>query len=383
MLSAASAERQDMPVREGFLKGIGFVVGVAFGAVFSLVVLSVAFLTFGAGIGAGIAGASGGSSIGAAAGGYAFVSGKAASPNKLLVLRVDGVILGTPPRDLSSALFVPQATYGYVIRKALEDAAGDASVKGVMLHMQTPGGTIFGARAIHDGVMAFRQSKKPIVAWIEGLSASGGVMAMVGADKIYADHGSFIGSIGVIGPSWQFFNKPLATDGGLLGGGIVTQNGIEQVVISAGRGKDLGNPFRRATPEEIKVLQDGVNAEYAAFVAHVATNRGMQEQIIRDEMGAQIFGNAQAEAYRLIDGTKDRTATISELATLAKLGSDFQLVRPHGEQQGWLAQMLQSRFTLAPPAASADPAAAVQRDLCDAQARFPLAYYGNPFALCQ
>ncbi|MBL8140914.1 MAG: S49 family peptidase [Acidobacteria bacterium] len=371
-----------MTVREGFLKGIGFVFGVAFAALFSLVVLSVAFLTLGAGIGAGIAGASGGAAVSGGAGGYTYVSGKAGSANKLLVLRIDGMILGTPPRDLSSALFVPQATYGYVIRRVLDEAAADASVKGVMLHMQTPGGTIFGARAIHDGVMAFRESKKPIIAWVEGLSASGGVMAMVGADKIYADHGSFIGSIGVIGPSWQFFNKPLATDGGLLGGGIVTQNGIEQVVISAGRGKDLGNPFRRATPEEIKVLQDGVNAEYASFVQHVASNRNIAEPTIRDEMGAQIFGNAQAEAFRLIDGTRDRTAAIDELATLAKLGKDFQLVRPHAEQQGWLAQMLQSRFTLAPPSASADPAAVVAREVCDAQARFPLAYYGNPFALC-
>ncbi len=371
-----------MPVRDGFLKGIGFVFGVTFGALFALVVLSVAFLTFGAGIGAGVA-AAGGRGAGTGPTGYTFVSGKAASANKLLVLRIDGVILGTPPRDLATMFFVPQATYGYVIRRILEDAANDSSIKGVMLHMQTPGGTIFGARAIHDGVMAFRQSKKPVVAWIEGLSASGGVMAMVGADKVYADHGSFIGSIGVIGPVWQYYNKPMATDGGILGGGIVTQNGIEQVVISAGRGKDLGNPFRRATPEEIRVLQDGVNIEYAAFVRHVAGNRGIAEVTIRDEMGAHIFGNEQAEAFKLIDGTKDRTSAIAELATLTKLGSDYQLVRPHAEQQGWLGQMLQSRFGFAPPTAGADPTAIVRRDLCDAQARFPLAYYGNPFALCE
>lgn len=370
-------------MREGFLKGIGFVFGVAFGAIFAVVVLSIAFLTFGAGIGAGIAGASGGTMATGATTDYVHVSGNARSQNKLLVLRIDGVILGTPPRDLSTAFFVPQATYGYVIRKVLEDAAADSTIKGVMLHMQTPGGTIFGARAIHDGVTAFKGSKKPIVAWIEGLSASGGVMAMVGADKIYADHGSFIGSIGVIGPSWLYYNKPLATDGGLLGGGIVTQNGIEQVIISAGRGKDLGNPFRRATPEEIKVLQDGVNDEYGAFVAHVARNRGITEQTIRDEMGAQIFGNAQAETFGLIDGTKDRTSTIGELATLAKLGTDYQLVRPRTEQQGWLAQMLQSRVSLAPPTASFDPAKVAKQELCDAQARFPLAYYGNPFALCE
>ena len=371
-----------MPARDGFLKGVGFVFGVTFAALFALVVVGVAFLTFGAGIGAGVA-ASGARSAVAGPTGYTFVSGKSGSANKLLVLRIDGIILGTPPRDLATLFFVPQATYGYVIRRILEDAANDSTIKGVMLHIQTPGGTIFGARAIHDGVVAFRQAKKPVVAWIEGLSASGGVMAMVGADKIYADHGSFIGSIGVIGPVWRYYNKPMATDGGLLGGGIVTQNGIEQVVISAGRGKDLGNPYRRATPEEIKVLQDGVNLEYASFVRHVAGNRSIEESTIRDQMGAHIFGNEQAQAFKLIDGTRDRTAAIGELATLTKLGSDYQLVRPQAEQQGWLSQMLQSRFGFGPPTASTDTTAIVKRDLCDAQARFPLAYYGNPFALCE
>jgi protease-4 len=131
------------------------------------------------------------------------------------------------------------------------------------------------------------------------------------------------------------------------------------------------------------VLQDGVNEEYSAFVFHVSAHRKIQEQTIRDEMGAQIFGNAQAEKYKLIDGTKDRTSAIAELATLAKLGTDYQLVRPRTEQQGWFAQMLQSRFNVGAPSVAVDPAALVTRELCDAQARFPLAYYGNPFALCQ
>ena len=50
-------------------------------------------------------------------------------------------------------------------------------------------------------------------------------MAMVGADAIYADHGSLIGSIGVLGPSLTYFNKPIATDGGLFGGGMARFSG--------------------------------------------------------------------------------------------------------------------------------------------------------------
>ena len=198
-------------MKDGVVRGVGFAIGVAMGAVLVLVLFGVMSFMFGAGIGAGMATASGAAAV---AGDYAYVSGQRSSRNKLLAVRVDGVILGSAPRDLSSQLFRGDVSYGYTIRRVLEDAANDQSVKGVLLHLQTPGGTIYGARAIHDGVLAFkRNAKKPVIAFIEGLSASGGVMAMVGADKIYADHGSFIGSIGVLGPQILYYNKPVATDG--------------------------------------------------------------------------------------------------------------------------------------------------------------------------
>jgi protease-4 len=82
-----------------------------------------------------------------------------------------------------------------------------------------------------------------------------------------------IGSIGVIGGILTYFDNPVALDGGLLGGGIVTKNGIQQTVISAGRGKDLGNPFRKPTEEELQVLRQGVNYEYNQFVQLVGTSK--------------------------------------------------------------------------------------------------------------
>ena len=272
---------------------------------------------------------------------------------------MDGVILGSAPRDLSSQFFRGDLSYGYTIRRVLEDAANDQNVKGVLLHLQTPGGTIYGARAIHDGVLAFkRTAKRPVIAFIEGLSASGGVMAMVGADKIYADHGSFIGSIGVLGPQILYYNKPIATDGGLLGGGITTREGIEQTIVTAGRGKDLGNPFRAPTAEEVQVLQGGVDTEYAHFVKHVSTFRKIDENVIRNDMGAHIFDNEKAQAFGLIDGTLDRNATIERLAESAKLGKDYQLVRPRGEQGSFWAQFVNQQCAVGRESRSQDGRAA-------------------------
>lgn len=234
-------------VRDGIVQGIIQAFVVAFTAGLVLMMIFAVFMMAGAGLGAGMGGAAG-ARIDGVGTGYVHQSGARSSRNKLLALRVRGIILGTSPRDRASSLFLADVTYGYDIQRALEDAAGRDDIKGVLLHLETPGGTIFGSRAIHDGVVHYKETAgKPVVAYVEGLSASGGVMAMVGADRIFADHGSLVGSIGVLGPQLIYYDKPMAVDGGLFGGGITTQGGIEQTIITAGRGKDLGNPFRRPT----------------------------------------------------------------------------------------------------------------------------------------
>jgi len=312
---------------------------------------------------------------------YAYVAGNKDSKNRLLYLPIEGIILGSAPAYLSSNLSLPGVTFGYGVKDLLKKVAKDDSVKGVMLWLQTPGGTIFGSQAIFDGVKAYRQATgKPVVAYIEGLSASGGVMAMVGADAIYADQGSAVGSIGVLGPAWFFYDKPKATQGGLFGGGVVTEGGIERTIISAGRGKDLGNPFRRPTAEEIKNLQKGVNIEYGRFVKHVADNRKMSESLIREQMGAQVFDNQTAQDYGLIDGTLNRDDTIAKLAELAKVGEDYQLVRPKVDR-GVFFERLFGALGLQ-SLEQTQLRQQVQREFCETVARLPVAYHGDIVKLC-
>ena len=79
------------------------------------------------------------------------------------------------------------------------------------------------------------------------------------SDKIFASYGSIIGSIGVSGPSWFYYNNPTSISSGILGETIVTKNGIEVFNQNAGQGKDLFNPYRRPKNEEIKHLQNIVD----------------------------------------------------------------------------------------------------------------------------
>ena len=165
-----------------------------------------------------------------------------------------------------------------------------------------------------------------------------------------------------------------------MGGGIATRGGIERTVISAGRGKDLGNPFRRATEEEIRNLQHGADIEYDNFVRHVAENRKISETVIRDRMGAQIFDNRTAQDFGLIDGTLNRSAALAKLADMAGIDKDFQLVRPRRVPTRLWQELL---FSMAGGAAAGERSrTAVRQDVCLSAGRMPMAYYGDIEALC-
>ncbi len=310
---------------------------------------------------------------------YSYVSGNKDSENRLLTIPVSGIILGSAPEEDFSFGLSDFLTYGYDVVDKLEDAAEDESIKGIFMPFRTPGGTIFGSQAIYRAIKKYREGTgNPVVVYIEGMSASGGVMAMVAANSIYADYGSLIGSIGVRGPSLTYFNKPIATDGGLFGGGIVTEGGIEQTAITAGRGKDLGNPFRKPGKEEIANLKNGVNNEYEDFVKHVASSRNMEPEMIRNEMGAQIFDNKTAEAYGLIDGTQYRSEAINSLAKLAKLDDDYKLVKPVYNRKSIMNQLLGVIYKPSSVLQSSQYAEQLLRQqICGNSHQLTLAYHGT------
>jgi len=311
---------------------------------------------------------------------YTFVFGDESSNNYLLKINVEGVILGSPPQGNLYWFSEEGMVYGYDIQDILIEAAKDSTIKGILLNMQTPGGTIFGSRAIFDGIKAYREKTgNPVVAYVQGMSASGGVLAMVAASEIYADHGSLVGSIGVIGDTLTYFNKPTAIDGGILGGGIVTKEGIEQTIVSAGKGKDLGNPFRRPTKDELKHLQDDVNHEYDLFVKHVAEHRSIDSKLIRDKMGAHVFNNESAKELGLINGTLSYRDAVKRLAELAQIQTDdYQVVQTADKHHGLLSTLL----GVLKPNASLPKVSPLKSQFCNKFSRLPLVYYGNPLHVC-
>jgi protease IV len=273
--------------------------------------------------------------------GFEYASGDQASKDLILQIPIHGLILGSS--SIFDAGFLARGsmlTFGYDVKEVLKEAANNSAVKGVLLHIISPGGTIYGSQAIAEGVEIFRSSGKPIFAFVEGLAASGGVWSFAPAERIIADEGSMLGSVGVIGGEFYYYDEPFAYSQGIFGGSVTTKRGISQTIIHAGKGKDLGSPFRRLTESEKELLQKAVNQGYDKFLKHLKKHRAINEEMYRNKIGAAILSAEQALEYGMIDKIESYDNTIDNLAERAGLTDSFKVVTPFQETPTVLKQLL-------------------------------------------
>ena len=256
--------------------------------------------------------------------------GEKSSENSILRVDILGPILThAPEEDTNFFSTIQSVTYGYQVKEQLLDAAKNENIKAVMLFVTTPGGSIVGSQAIHEGVLAVKEAGKPVVAYVDSLSASGGVWSTAAADQIFADHGSLIGSVGVIFGNFFYFEDPVAIDGGLFGTGITTRGGIRSTVIAASEGKDLFNPFSPMSEREKTLLESSAGEFYEKFLDHVTANRPMDRTALIEQHGAMIYANDLAESHGYIDGTKTYQETLRYIADeIGAEGDDWKLVSP-------------------------------------------------------
>lgn len=297
------------------------------------------------------------------------IDGDDGADDVVLVIDVEGVILA----DAGGAgPFGGILAGGTEIKDQLEAAADDDDVRAVILRLNTPGGSVVGSQLITDGVAAVQAADKPVVAHVTEISASGGMWAMAPADRIVASNGSLVGSIGVIlGPLSQFDNV-VAIDGGLLAGGVETTGGIEQFYITAGEGKDAGNPFRELTPGEQQMFQDLVDDSYEDFVDHIATNREISPATIIGQLGAGIFSASDAVENGLVDETGNFDRAHEVAAELAGIEGDYD-VREVSIDLGFLGALF---------GVEDDPPPADLSSLCSST---PMthAFYGDLASFCR
>ncbi len=261
--------------------------------------------------------------------------GPTSASNTLLAISIKGVIQGSSD---SGGLF-SSATYGREIADQLDALRAD-DYAGVILLMDTPGGSIYGARAIADAVIRYQErTGHSVVAYVQSMSASGGMYAMAPAARIISDHGTMVGSIGVIFGPFQRYREVTGLTGNLLQSGVQTSGGITSEYLAQGTGKDFGNPYRDMTEEEREVYTNGLAAEYRQFVDFVAEHRGIEAQRIKDELGAYMFDPATAMDKGLVDEVMGRADGFRAAARLNNIDpEDTEVVAPAAP--GGLAALL-------------------------------------------
>jgi len=151
--------------------------------------------------------------------------------------------------------------------------------------------------------------------------ASGAYWFALAGDEIYASYGSLIGSIGVKGPDWIYYDKPISMSSGIFGSAIETKDGIKVYSQNAGKSKDLLNPFRKPTKEEIQNIQLLINNIYDDFVNLVSKKRRIEVNILKNEIGAFIYNSKHAKNNYLIDEEINLSSLIKKIIKKNKLDS--------------------------------------------------------------
>lgn len=248
---------------------------------------------------------------------------KLMNPNKVAVIGLNGVINSTPENNI----FIEENS-SLVALKALNEAENDDTVKGVILRINSPGGTVGMSQRLYSAVMHVR-AKKPVIAVLDDIAASGGYYVASAADRIVALEGTMTGSIGVIMST---------TDAHEL---LTNKLGISQNVIKSGKYKDIGSSTRAMTSEERKLLQDMVNDSYQQFKTAITNGRinrddkyevaktNLTPQNLNKYADGRIFTGRQAKKLGFVDSTggnceaKDMMTQILEKKGISKDIVDF------------------------------------------------------------
>lgn len=204
---------------------------------------------------------------------------------KIVVLELNGIIQDTGEEN-------PLFSTGYNHRSFMEQlkmVKENPTIKGLILRVNTPGGTVVESAEIHDKIVEIMEEKNiPVYVSMGGTAASGGYYISAPATKIFASPDTITGSIGVI---MQNYN---VTE-------LAEKLGIETVTIKSGPYKDIMSSTREMTEEEKAILKNMLDNAYESFVDVIEKGRGMPEEEVKKLADGRIYDGRQAKDLQLVD----------------------------------------------------------------------------------
>jgi protease IV len=217
------------------------------------------------------------------------------------IVRVEGTIAA----GAGAATFGSAATDSRIIAD-LERADGDDSIAGVVVAINSPGGSVYASDRIYNALLRMH---KPVVAYLGETAASGGYYIACGARQIVAHPTTLTGSIGVI--------SEYIEASALLG-----RLGINLEVVKSAEHKDMGSPARPLTDEERAILQALVDEDYNRFVDIVSDSRLLPREQVLALADGRVFSGTQALAEGLVDSNGDFNDAVALAGSLAGVGTN-------------------------------------------------------------
>lgn len=198
--------------------------------------------------------------------------------------------------------------------------ADDNSVKGIVVRINSPGGVVGAAQEIYAEVLRIStEERKPIVASMGSVAASGGYYIACGADCIYANPGTLTGSIGVI------MQYPVMKD-------MLDKIGIQFETVTAGEVKDVGSPYQYPDDRDSVVLKRVIEDTHQQFVNVVSERRRMEPDEVVEVADGSLFTGLQAQRRGLVDSLGGLESAIAYLEELSDYGSGLKRIRPEAEE---------------------------------------------------
>ncbi|MCZ6569140.1 MAG: signal peptide peptidase SppA [Deltaproteobacteria bacterium] len=233
---------------------------------------------------------------------------------KLVLLEIEGVISN---RQRQSPLSPTRPSLVARAREALDLAAKDKHVAGLLLRIQSPGGTVAASETLYHEILRWKaENEKPVVAYMQGLATSGGYYVAMAADRVIAHPTSVTGSIGVI-------------MAGVNLSGLMQRFGISDQTLKSGEFKDAGSPLRPMQPQEREQLQSVIDGLHARFVEVVEQGRpGLEPAAVKRLADGRIFTAEQALKAGLVDEIGHLDYAIEVTEKLAQI-SESQVVMYH------------------------------------------------------
>lgn len=206
---------------------------------------------------------------------------------RIAIIELEGVISN---RRSSTLLGVSEPNPVVEFKERLDAAAADSRVKAVVVRINSPGGGVTASDMMYQELLAFRErTKKPVIACMMDVAASGGYYVACAADEIHAQPTTVTGSVGVI---------MLTID---VSKGL-DYIGIRPNVIKSGALKDAGSPFREMRDEDRKVFQGMIDQMYERFLRVVARSRkNIPADDLRKLCDGRVFLAGEARELGLID----------------------------------------------------------------------------------